>query len=116
MGDDTDWEDFFERRRHEGVLKISATVLDLTLDLLACREDSPQLASNFLRYGDSVKGGLMEPIDFLQWSGSNRDKWSGSNRDKLRNHIWTFRLHEGGMARSMGWRLLTERFSRAAFR
>ncbi len=108
MGDDTDWEDFFERRRHEGVLKISATVLDLTLRVLACREDFPQLASSLLKYGGSAKGGLIEPIDFLQWSGRNRDK--------LRNHIWTFRLHEGGMVRSMGWRLLTEPFNRATFR
>lgn len=90
------------------MLKISATVLDLTLGLLACREDFPQLASSLLRYGDSVKGGLIVPIDFLQWFGRNRDK--------LRNHIWTFRLHEGGMARSIGWRLLTEPFNRAVFR
>jgi hypothetical protein len=109
VGDAADWEVFFDQRRHEGVSKISATVLDLTLSILDCRTEFPKLASTLLQYGDSVeRAALADPTEFLEWSGKVRDK--------MRNHMWTFRLHEGGMARSMGWRLLTEPFNQAAFR
>lgn len=109
VGDAADWEVFFDQRRHEGVSKISATVLDLTLSILDCRHEFPNLASALLQYGNLVeRAALAEPTEFLEWSGKVRDK--------IRNHLWTFRLHEGGMARSMGWRLLTEPFNRAAFR
>ncbi len=109
VGDGVDWEVFFDQRRREGVSKISATVLDLTLSILDCRHEFPRLASALPHHGGLVGcAALAEPTALLEWSGKVRDK--------MRNHIWTFRLHEGGMARSMGWRLLTEPFNRAAFR
>ncbi len=109
VGDAADWGVFFDQRRREGVSKISAAVLDLTLSILDCRQEFPRLASTLLSGGDLVEGAaLTEPTEFLEWSGKVRDK--------VRNHIWTFRLHEGGMARSIGWRLLTEPFNQAAFR
>lgn len=109
VGDGADWEAFLGQRRREGVAKISATVLDLTLSILDCRQEFPKLASTLLQHGDLVERGVLaDPTEFLEWSGRIRDK--------MRNHMWTFRLHEGGVARSMGWRLLTEPFNQAAFR
>lgn len=109
VGDGADWEAFLDERRREGVSKICATVLDLTLSILDCRQEFPKLASTLLQRGDLVeRAALADPEEFIEWSGKVRDK--------MRNHIWTFRLHEGGMARSMGWRLLTEPFNQAAFR
>ncbi len=107
VGDDIDWEIFFEERKREGVLNISARVLDLTLGVLACRADFPKLASTVSRHCGSPAGAT-EPIRLLEWSGRVRDK--------IRNHMWTFRLHEGGMARCIGWRLMAEPFGRAVFR
>jgi hypothetical protein len=94
VGDAADWGVFFDQWRREGVSKISAAVLDLTLSILDCRQEFPRLASTLLSGGDLVEGAaLTEPTEFLEWSGKVRDK--------VRNHIWTFRLHEGGMARSI---------------
>ncbi len=109
VGDDADWEAFFDQRQREEVLRISATVLDLTLSILDCRHEFPKLASSLAHHSDFVQSHpVTEPTGLLEWSGKVQDKF--------RNHIWTFRLHEGGMMRSVAWRLLTEPFNRAVFR
>ena len=109
VGDDADWEALFDQRKREEVLRISATVLDLTLSILGCRHEFPRLASTLAHHSDFVQSHpVTEPAGLLEWSGKVQDK--------IRNHIWTFRLHEGGMMRSAAWRLLTEPFNQAVFR
>ncbi len=109
VGDDTDWEAFFQRRQQEGLLRISLTVLDLVLGLFGAPREFKSLSRALSSYAELGKDyRLAAPKEFLEWSEKPRDK--------LRNHLWTFRLHEGGMTRSLGWRLLAEPFGRAVFR
>ncbi len=109
VGDDTDWDGFFDQRRREDLLTISATVLDLTLSILDCRHEYPRLASALERQAAFAEARpATDPTHLL--------KWSGKVGDKIRNHVWTFRLHEGGVMRSAAWRLLAEPFNQAVFR
>jgi hypothetical protein len=109
IGDDSDWAAFLERRRREGVLNINVAMLGLVLDLLDGRGEFPNLTRSLSRHESIGKRHrFAHPLEFLEFS--NRIP------DKLRNHLWTFRLHEVGMARSIGWRLLVEPFNRAVLR
>lgn len=109
VGDDADWETFLGQRRREGVLKITVTMLSLVLELLDARKELPRLASSLsVHEGLGREFGLAQPIELLEFSRRIPDK--------LRNHMRTFRLHEVGMARSIGWRLLVEPFNRAVLR
>lgn len=109
LGDATDWTAFFERRRDEGVLRPTVAVLDLTLRILDRWNRFPTLAgycAGLAWRGDCY--GLGDASRFLEWSAKLGRR--------LENHIWTFRLHEGGVARSLAWRALGEPFHRAVFR
>ena len=109
IGDDADWTAFFERRRHEGVLKITVAMLGLVLDLLDGRAEFPNLTRSLSRDGNiGQRYRFAHPLEFLEFSDRIPDK--------LRNHLRTFRLHEVGLARSIGWRLLVEPFNRAVLR
>jgi hypothetical protein len=109
VGDEADWDGFFDQRKREDLLTISATVLDLMLSILDCRQEYPRLASALAgQRAVAETRPVSEPARLLEWSGKVGDK--------VRNHIWTFRLHEGGVMRSAAWRLLTEPFNQAVFR
>jgi hypothetical protein len=79
------------------------------LSILDCRQEYPRLASALAgQRAVAETRPVSEPARLLEWSGKVGDK--------VRNHIWTFRLHEGGVMRSAAWRLLTEPFNQAVFR
>lgn len=108
-GDDADWMAFLERRQREGVLTITVAMLGLVLDLLDGRAEFPNLTRSLSGCGNvGQQRGFIRPRELLEIS--NRVP------DKLRNHLRTFRLHDVGLARSIGWRLLVEPFNRAVLR
>ena len=108
IGDEMDWSAFLERRRREGVLTITVTILGLTLDLLDGHKEFPNLTRSLSADEKTRRHPFAHPLEFLEFS--NRIP------DKLSNHLWTFRLHEVGLARSIGWRLLVEPFNRLVLR
>jgi hypothetical protein len=108
LGDQTDWSAFLERRRREGVYTITKRILELTLDLLDGHEEFPNL-SRSLPPAESERGRrLAHPLEFLQFSNKIPDK--------LRNHLWTFRLHDAALVKSVAWRLAVEPFNRFVLR
>jgi hypothetical protein len=109
IGDDADWTALLARRRREGVLKITVTVLSLVLDLFEARQEFPNLTRSLSTVGDvGQQHRFAHPLELLEFSDRIPDKF--------RNHLWTFRLHEASIARSIGWRLLVEPFNRFVLR
>jgi hypothetical protein len=109
MGDDTDWAAFCGRRQREGVLRITGAVLGLALELLDAREEFPNLTRALALTGDRGRpNALGDPLECIEFS----DRAS----DKIRNHLRSYRLHETGLVRAVGWRILAEPFHRTVLR
>lgn len=89
----TNWEDFFTRRRIEGLFFISLNVFDLVLDLLNGYDDFEDVAAyieknrRHLKYKESDK----------------KMKLLKSSRFGIRNKSWAFSLYQTPLINSICW-------------
>jgi len=100
-----DWPRFFSARRAEGLKNISKEVLDLTLDMLDCRDDLPGLARSLEDLPGRTRQGLEHGLRLIE----------GSQR-VLRNKLWAFRLYRGGVVPALVWWAVSLPVKMAVFR
>jgi hypothetical protein len=100
-----DWPRFFSARRAEGLKNISMEVLDLTLDMLDCRDDLPGVAGSLEDLPGRSRQGLEHGLRLIE----------GSHR-VLRNKLWAFRLYRGGVVPALVWWAVSLPVKMAVFR
>jgi hypothetical protein len=104
--DETRWEDFFERRRGEGIFKISLNVLDLLFRLFDLREEFPETAA----YIDQNRN-LIEITDPEERAGLiTRTGLS------VRNKRWALALYSSGSVYSFFWWMTSLPFKLQVYR
>jgi hypothetical protein len=104
--DETRWEDFFERRRSEGIFQISLNVLDLLLCLFDLREEFPETAANI-----DENRNLIEITDPEERAGLiTRTGLS------VRNKRWALALYSSGSVYSFFWWMTSLPFKLQVYR
>jgi hypothetical protein len=101
-----DWAEFFERRRGERILKITANILAMTLELLACHDLFPTLVAALEREREQ-----MRPDVAGSYAGLLR-----SSPGALHNKLWTSRVYDCPRAVAGAWWLVSLPFRLAVYR
>jgi len=102
--EDMDWPEFFERRRAEGLLTISYTILLLALNLLDCRQRFIQLASVAERGIPAVRTDRQYGCQLLE-----------KKHHSFTNKWWTFQLYQPSLWTVLPWYIVSQPFKKAMY-
>ena len=93
LGPNIEWREFFRRRSAERLLRLSVNVLDLSLQVLDCEADFPELAAAIAENGHSLL------------FSDNRSKLDLLRPAKLayRGKAWALRLYDTSLLRALCW-------------
>ncbi len=106
-GADLDWEEFFERREREGISRIIAGILAMTLVLLECDSEFANLCECLRRRGEDPR---------LQSARHVLALAPGKRKHSLKNRRWAWSRYELSLARALGWWLISLPFRIAVTR
>jgi hypothetical protein len=88
-----DWATFLRRRAEEGLLRIAINVLDLTLEVLDCREEFPALTEAIAQHRDKL----------VLTEGAAKMALLRGTGNALRRRRWALRLYETSPIRALWW-------------
>jgi len=106
-GADLDWEEFFDRRKSEGIFRIMAGILAMTLVLFECDPAFASLSECLRRHDDYPR---------IQSAAHVLELVSRKRKYALENRRWAWSLYELSPARSLGWWLISLPFRIAVTR
>jgi len=95
---DLDWEEFFERRKREGIFRIMASILAMTLVLFECDSAFPNLSECLRRRGEHRR---------IQSARHVLALVSGKRKYAVENRRWAWNLYELNPLRSVAWWLIS---------
>ena len=89
-----EWSEFFDRRRAEGIARLTAAILGMTLALFDCATRFPGLSECAFRHNGHQR---------IPSAGEALALASGKPKHSLENRRWAWALYELNPLRSLGW-------------